>query len=137
MNFNRFYAFTCQKSNNRSCSSLVHVSSGRPSLYCYYDTTCSSALFCHLLDIPYTTSNNIANLQDSGFKIRIFITNLRLSFGWPAYFYNELINGMKYWRQMNGKIQTLQAAEIWIYQYFSNSRYIFLLNCGNECAYCI
>jgi hypothetical protein len=64
---------------------------GRPSLHCYYDDACSCALFCHILDIPYTTSNNIANLQDSGIKFWIFVTNLRFLFDWPMYLFTVAV----------------------------------------------
>jgi hypothetical protein len=80
MNFNRFYTFTCQKSNNRTLFSFGACLKWGGHFTCYHDDACSSELFCHLLDISYTTSNNIAILQDSGIKFRIFITKLPFQF---------------------------------------------------------
>lgn len=71
--FNTIHVFTFQKSYDKTLFFSPH---SRLFLHCYYDHTCFSSLFSHLLYIAYTTSNT--NLVALYFEVFLNIYDFQL-----------------------------------------------------------
>ena len=65
--------------------SLVHVTSGPPSLHYYSPSCCILAPYYHPSATLQTMSNTVFNLQDNRALFRFFIAHLRFSFDSPSY----------------------------------------------------
>ena len=75
-----------KKTDDRRCSSLVHVASGGHHLYTTTaPSCCTPASYCHLSATLQTMSTNVVNLQDNRPMFRIFIALLKFSFDSSSY----------------------------------------------------